>query len=237
MKGHTSLSKGYILVEVSILIPILFFALLPFLLYVKDVSSRENINYVVCDEARHYSIYSSYTPLAIGLDKKIEERLENDNISISTSLISSDNYVKVDSVLLDKNKFSIRDKFFDSYRFRKFTGSNIAGSSLSREDFFNEREAKISYIFPKSGSHYHSRDCFYLKKFCISKVYLGGGRFCKICKSKGIEKGALVLVSKSGVIHRFNCNSINKYYKRTTLSDAKDAGYTKCKKCKGYSNE
>jgi hypothetical protein len=127
----------------------------------------------------------------------------------------------------------------DALLLRAFVGADNSGATMRPEELEEEKESRTVWIFPRSGTKYHSEDCSYIKvwprEMVLSESLRRKYEPCKLCKPRELSNGSLVycFAASGEVFHRGGCTAVDRYVVPIQKDEAVARGYTACARCGG----
>ena len=248
---HTK--KGSYIVESVIVVPIFIMAVVMLMSIVPIIAACENVNFATADEMRLECIKTAFRKNPAALPVTVKHRVYSENKNVNSyqtvfyrylytakgidDLVSLDFHVN----FKEKNPLGL----FSSVNYkgkitaRAFTGTLQKQAPAERQEFEEEKESHIVYIFPEWGKRYHNQSCTYVRSNC-QMVYLSQDTkkkysACKLCQAKTAQAGSPVFCFRASgeVYHLAGCRMIDKYYIEIEREEAESKWYTPCSKCVG----
>ncbi|MCF0233026.1 MAG: hypothetical protein HUJ63_12405 [Enterococcus sp.] len=190
--------RGSYLVEGAIVIPIFLIATVVLISLINVYASFEKATYEVCDEISKAQASALYDKLGLSIKADIKDRIETDRDS--TFRINSFDYLYSDFYTDDlirisfkkSSKFNTILSINDDVHFtqtivaRGFTGKKSKNGKMSKEEFLQENQANLVYVFISEGKKYHGANCYYITNENYRKTH---GSVITMDESEAIERG------------------------------------------------
>lgn len=200
LKHFRSKSRGYILVEAAIFIPVFLFSAVLLIYILKMMHFQEIIHFEASENLANMTwesqiVGSEVSGITYGarlngdISSKINKRIPvSADVSLVNEVINVDLSYPIDLSL----PFGLYDDFVinEIIVARKWSGAENAGEVLGFDAMEKNDDADYVFIFPKYGERYHEGGCFYLtrggggsKIECVpvSEALGKGYTKCKVC--------------------------------------------------------
>jgi hypothetical protein len=240
--------------EAAIFLPIFILSVLTVGWLIKLIAVQENVFCALADETEKAAAEASLTPYPLFFKGDVEKRIAEENGGELENLriarfdyryglgeyteqirvtVDYDIGVKLPAALIRAIPVS------DTVLCRAFVGANNADTPMSAAELEEEKESRTVWIFPRSGTKYHSETCSYVAVY-PREALLGAGvrqRYtpCKLCDPGSLPAGSLVYCFQTAgkAFHRGDCTLVDRYVVPIELEEAEARGYTPCLKCGG----
>jgi len=245
--------KGYITLEAAIFLPVFIIAVLTLGYFIKVIGIQENVTYSAMDEANRLASQAYLIRAAPGFPNDLESRLQQENRAAEDVQVSGFHYLYSDLENDGLISFSVSGKVrlnlpFDlkngfgmenHFKCRGFIGKSNRGTVMSFDDMEKEGDSQMVWIFPMSGTRYHSKSCSYVTAYATQVVLNSAIRSryepCRLCKPQDLPDGSFVycFLNAGGAYHRADCKTIDRYTIEIEKEEALKKGYLPCSKCQG----
>lgn len=242
IKSAKTNRSGFYTVEAAIALPLVLLAILSVGCFLRADALWENSMNGFLDECSYSAAVAGSGPGNIAAASRVRERLEEDVPQIQQlSVLGGINTCKVSGQV----HLSLPLGFGHDYvisgqvRYHDFTGIKYSRTALGTEGLENDVNSKAVWIFPLSGTKYHTKNCTYVKATVHSCILSNAVRKmyspCHMCNSGSMSNGALVFCfyGENTSYHRGNCRSINRHTIVIDINEAEKKGYRPCTKCGG----
>lgn len=233
---------GFYTVEAAIFLPLVILAVLTIGYLIKADAVWENCMNGALDECSYSAATASSGPASVAAVARVRNRLDEDcpqlqNLSVrggpnSCSLSAS---LRLAMPLGFSRNFEIRGQI----RYRDFIGRRYNGTALGTEGLESDIDSRAVWVFPQSGTRYHSENCTYVKASVHSCILTDALKrshsTCEMCGSGSLTNGSIVFCfdGDDTSYHRGSCRCINKHTIVIDKNEAEKRGYSPCSKCGG----
>lgn len=246
-------TKGYYIVEATMLLPLVLLMVLALGYITKAEGSWENAFHCAMDESGQAAAmaYDGVSDKTAGL--RIRRRISSDVTGLSSFDLRSVRYDRSDRTSDHLTSYELavtsdlrlpagfdREILFSSQvKYRNFVGRNYGGDPLGTEGLENNMPEDPVWIFPLSGEKYHTKNCTYVKATVHSEVLTSALHrkytSCSACHSENAPLGSIVWCFRGDdtAYHRGTCRTIQRHTTVIDRTEAEDKGYTPCSKCGG----
>ncbi|MBE6030447.1 MAG: hypothetical protein E7225_02470 [Clostridiales bacterium] len=239
--------RGSVIIEASIILPLLVIAVLTIAFTMKNIHYQETAAFISCNRANLLASRSAVLPVnpmfPYNLEEEITESIPEADINVNKfftmyridgndSLMSFNVRIKSNTGLPGN---MTGDYSVNNYHlFRAWTGMDNSINPY-RFDFQSDT---IVYVMPKRGERYHRRDCPHVTPYPVRGIMSDrirkNYRECETCDPGKIADGRIVYYFTEGeVYHKSDCITIEKYIVKMSKSEACESGYTACTQCGG----
>lgn len=253
-KTNNMLSKkGSFTVEAAILLPIFIIGMLTISYQLKLIAVQENVFHSLSDEIRNVAAEAEVVPYPLFFDHDVIKRITEENKGEIKNLRVSSFFYRIDlgehtDQIRVNLKYDIGVKLpkavinlipvSDIIICRAFVGADNSNKPMSIEDMEGAKDSVLVWIFPISGTKYHTDSCKYVSPYPMEMPLNENLRRkygpCKLCNPKALANGSLVYYFKYGdVFHDGSCSTVDKYVISIDICEAESRGYTPCAVCGG----
>ncbi|MCQ2547095.1 MAG: hypothetical protein MJ161_06075 [Clostridia bacterium] len=198
------------------------------------------------DECSYSAAISGSGPGGLAMASRVKSRLNEEmpmlqNLSVHSGLAGEKESCQVSATV----HLSLPLGFGRDYgiegriHYRDFDGKKYSRNALGAEGLESNAGSTSVWIFPQSGTRYHSESCTYVKA-CVHGSILTDSlksRYsaCEMCDSGSLPTGSIVFCFSGDdtAYHRGSCRCINRHTIVIDKSEAEKRGYSPCSKCGG----
>ena len=242
--------RGTYIMEASISLPIFLIAVIVMSSIILFYACIEDANFIMATELRRAAAEAIGANTSLLVPGRIEDKMfdhsQVNNLKVLDYEYRVDRWnqdelipIKIEMQMRTKNPLSLASKA--SYDVacvaRAYVGKERENDPMSASEMMSAGDAV--FIFPKSGTKYHSKGCSYLKAASQATVLDSSLKRkyspCPLCHSKDARIGSLVYYFPvaGDSYHMPNCKALERNYIEIEKEVAEKRGYTPCSKCGG----
>jgi hypothetical protein len=252
--------RGSLAVETAIFLPLFIIGVLTLGWLIRMTAISENVFHTLADETGVLAAEAK-TPVGLptyksGLLKRIGDENGKDVkktkvtriayrvpfIDVTggkahTNLIAAS--VSYETPILLPHIFASKLTVSDSVLCRAFVGTDNKDDKFPFDEMEKSDDGELVWVFPRAGARYHGETCAVIKnnprEVILSSQVRRKYDACKLCKPNSVSDGNLVYVfpAAGGAYHLGSCYIVERYVISISEQDAKEQGYTVCKRCGG----
>ena len=248
-------TRGFYTLEAAIFLPLVLLTVLSLGYFMKVEGTWENCIHGALDESSRIAS-TAYDGSRILITKSsVEDRMMRDNPQLKSAevkalrLMYSDSHAdrlisyRLEMVMrLDLPLgFGREFRFSSRIKYRGFVGKKTRGIAMGSETLEQLQKEDPVWIFPQSGEKYHEEDCTYVRasvrQELLTRRLKETYSSCGACHSEALPAGSIVFCFNGAdtAYHRGTCRTINRHTVAIDRTEAKQRGYTPCRKCRGGS--
>ena len=244
---------GYYIIEAAMFLPLVLLAVFTIGFLINVAGIRGQAVHDSIDEAQDLAIRTYTLPTDIGFDYLLEERVEEESPDIREARVHDfwyryDDLGQQDVICFDLTvymdlplPFSLgRDiRVETGVKCRAWTGQPLEDDPFGFDRMEESEEGHLVYVFPASGSRYHTADCPFVCNEPRECVLTGTVRDtyqpCSSCDPASLPNGSIVYCYEPAgeVYHRGACRYVDKYVITMEKDEAEKRGYSPCGTCGG----
>lgn len=248
--------KGSLMVEATIILPVVIIAVLTISSLIKINAINENVMHRALEESRVLAI-ESYTAIGqisvLKYREELENKIKNENPNISEIEVSDFKYLHSGGGIDKLISFSVSYKIdlklpIQFYKYiaaedvvvcRAFVGTDKYKVDNGFSEMEQQDESDPVWVFPVSGAKYHKEECSYIKVAAVQTTLNSSlkrkYKECSICLPLQLPNGSQVycFFGSGKVYHKSSCYTVDRYVEEVEKSHAVKRGYTPCLKCGG----
>jgi hypothetical protein len=255
-----SKKRGSLAVETAIFLPLFIIGVLTLGWLIRMTAISENVFHSLADETGLLAAEAK-TPIGLPTYKSgLLDRIKTENgrdinnpkvtrisyrvpyVDVNsgkahTNLISSS--VSYETPILLPHFFADKLALSDSVICRAFVGTDNRTDVFPFDDMEDGGKGNMVWVFPRAGERYHGESCAVIKnnprEVILSSQVRRQYSACQLCKPGSVSDGNLVYVfpAAGGVYHLGSCYIVERYVIEISEEDAKNEGYSVCKRCGG----
>lgn len=252
MKRNIS-KKGSVTLEAALILPVLVLGILALGYYINVYAVMENVAYSVIEETALMASKAYIAKDASFFKAVTSQRIQSENPGIRNLKICDVQYLYGDGEQEDLISMTVKYQILIDFpmgfdhvvdvelpiKCRGFTGTQKQGDPMSFEEMESEGEWESVWIFPDSGTKYHTSDCRYVKanarEMVLTNTLMKQYAACSLCEPSSLAIGSYVycFTDSGKVYHRASCKLVDRYVVEINKEDAQKQGYESCSKCGG----
>ncbi|MGN0702208.1 MAG: hypothetical protein ACI4KL_03405 [Lentihominibacter sp.] len=212
---------GFYTVEAAIFLPLFILAVLTIGYFIKiDMLWEETMHREL--DSCSYSASIAYSGSSGGVRSHVHNRRVEDEWKPALPLDFGDTF-----------------SFKTTVRYRDFVGLKEDRIPLGTEGLESPEGSEPVWIFPQSGTKYHTESCTYVKASVHSRSLTSSVKSkyspCGMCHSASLPYGSIVFCfsGEDTSYHRGSCRCINRHVVKIDKKEALNKGYGPCSKCGG----